>query len=96
MKQRIGYSLCQSCYTVKMAIPSNSIFHTPTPHQAPNPNSYGRALLSVPPQAIAPNPHTSLLNVYIQLANKMGFQQKQKTKQNKCLTHQLYNKLTFL
>jgi hypothetical protein len=43
---------------------------------APNPNSYGRALMSVPPQAIAPNPHTNLLNVYIQLANEMGFQKK--------------------
>jgi hypothetical protein len=28
------------------------------------------------PQAITPNPHTNLLNVYIQIANKMGFQQK--------------------
>jgi hypothetical protein len=26
-------------------------------------------------QAIAPNPHTNLLNLYIQIANKMGFQQ---------------------
>jgi hypothetical protein len=26
-----------------------------------------------PSQAIAPNPHTSLLNVYIQIANKMGW-----------------------
>jgi hypothetical protein len=42
------------------------------PHQAHNPNNYGRALMSAPPQAIAPNPHTNLLNVYIQLANKMG------------------------
>jgi hypothetical protein len=32
--------------------------------------------MSAPPRAIAPNPHTNLLNVYIQLANKMGFQQK--------------------
>jgi hypothetical protein len=32
--------------------------------------------MSAPPQAIAPNPHTNLLNVYIQIANasKMGFQ----------------------
>jgi hypothetical protein len=45
-----------------------------SPHQAPNPNDYGRALLSAPPQAIAPNPHTNLLNVCIQIANKMGFQ----------------------
>jgi hypothetical protein len=28
-------------------------------------------------QAIAPNPHANLLNVYIQIANKMGFQQQQ-------------------
>jgi hypothetical protein len=28
------------------------------------------------PQAIAPVPHTNLLNVYIQIANKMGFQAK--------------------
>jgi hypothetical protein len=33
--------------------------------------------MSAPPQAIAPNPHTNLLNVYIQIANKMGFQQQQ-------------------
>jgi hypothetical protein len=47
------------------------------PHQAPNPNNYGRALLSANPQAIAPNPHTNLLNIYIyiQIANKIGFQQ---------------------
>jgi hypothetical protein len=40
------------------------------PHQAPNPNNYGRALLSASPQATAPNPYTNLL------ANKMGFQKK--------------------
>jgi hypothetical protein len=28
--------------------------------------------MSAAPQAIAPNPHTNLLNVYIQIANKMG------------------------
>jgi hypothetical protein len=33
--------------------------HPFTPHQASNPNNYGRALLSVPSQAIAPNPHSS-------------------------------------
>jgi hypothetical protein len=49
--------------------------YSPTPHQAHNTNNYGRALLSAPPQAIAPNPHTNLLNVYIELANKMGFKQ---------------------
>jgi hypothetical protein len=32
--------------------------------------------MSAPPQAIAPNPHTNLLNVYKQIANKIGFQQK--------------------
>jgi hypothetical protein len=32
--------------------------------------------MSVPPEAIAPNPHTNLLNVYIQIAKKMGFQKK--------------------
>jgi hypothetical protein len=46
------------------------------PHQAHNLNNYGRALMSVAPRAIAPNPHTNLLNVYIQIANKMGFQKK--------------------
>jgi hypothetical protein len=33
--------------------------------------------MSAIPQAITPNPHTSLLNVYIHIANKMGFQQKE-------------------
>jgi hypothetical protein len=33
--------------------------------------------MSAAPQAIAPNPHTKLLNVYIQIANKMGFKKKQ-------------------
>jgi hypothetical protein len=32
--------------------------------------------MSALPQAIAPNPHTSLLNLYVQIANKVGFQQK--------------------
>jgi hypothetical protein len=32
--------------------------------------------MGVIPQAIGPNPHTNLLNVYIQIANKMGFQKK--------------------
>jgi hypothetical protein len=31
--------------------------------------------MSALPQAIAPKPHTNLLNAYIQIANKMGFQQ---------------------
>jgi hypothetical protein len=45
-------------------------YYSPTPHQAHNPNKYGRALMSNPPQAIAPNPHTNLLNAYIQIAKK--------------------------
>jgi hypothetical protein len=53
-------------------------YYSPTPHQAPNPNNYERALLIAPPQAIAPNPHTNLLNVHIQIVNKMGFQPKNK------------------
>jgi hypothetical protein len=32
--------------------------------------------MSAIPQAIAPNPHTNLLNLFIHIANKMGFQQK--------------------
>jgi hypothetical protein len=36
--------------------------------------------MSASPQAIAPNPYTNLLNVYIQIANKMGFQQKEEKK----------------
>jgi hypothetical protein len=39
-------------------------------------------LMSAPPQAIAPNPHTHLLNVYIQIANKMGFQTPPPSKEN--------------
>jgi hypothetical protein len=39
--------------------------------------------MSVPPQAIAPNPHTNLLNVYVQIANKMGFQQRKKNVTNR-------------
>jgi hypothetical protein len=35
------------------------------PQHGHNPNNYGRALMSVSPQAIAPNPHTNFLNVYI-------------------------------
>jgi hypothetical protein len=34
--------------------------------------------MSAPPQARAPNPHTNLLNVYIQIGNKMEVQQKKK------------------
>jgi hypothetical protein len=52
-------------------------YYSPTPHQAHNPNDYGRALLSAPPQAIAPNPHTNLMNIYIQIANKMGVERKE-------------------
>jgi hypothetical protein len=36
----------------------------------------GGALMSAPPQAMAPNPHTNMVNVYIQIANKIGFQKK--------------------
>jgi hypothetical protein len=36
--------------------------------------------MSTLPQARAPNPHTNLLNVYIQIANKTGFQQQQNPK----------------
>jgi hypothetical protein len=35
-------------------------------------------------QAIAPNPHTNLLNVYIQLANKMGFKKNETTADSYC------------
>jgi hypothetical protein len=51
----------------------------------PNPNNYRRALMSMPPQAITPNPHTNLLNVYIyiyiyiyiyRLQIKWGFKKK--------------------
>jgi hypothetical protein len=33
--------------------------------------------MSAPPQTTAPNPYTNFLNVYMQIANKMGFQQQQ-------------------
>jgi hypothetical protein len=48
------------------------------PQQGHNPNNHGRALMSAIPRAITPNPHTNLLIVYIymQIANKMGFQKK--------------------
>jgi hypothetical protein len=59
------------------------------PHQASNPNNYERALLIAPPQAIEPNPHINLLNVYIQLANNMGFQQ-QKSYNPICLHSMLW------
>jgi hypothetical protein len=32
--------------------------------------------MNAPPQAIAPNLHTNFLNAYIQIVNKMEFQQK--------------------
>jgi hypothetical protein len=35
--------------------------------------------MSAIPQAITLDPQTNLLNVYIQIANKMGFQQKKTT-----------------
>jgi hypothetical protein len=48
------------------------------PHQAHNPNNYGRAPMSAPPQAIAPNPHTNLLNIYViyRFQIKRGFNHK--------------------
>jgi hypothetical protein len=49
-------------------------YYSPTPHQAHNINNFGRALINAIPQAITPNSHTNLLNVYIQIANKMEFQ----------------------
>jgi hypothetical protein len=52
------------------------------PHQVHNPNNYGRALMSAIPQAITPNRHTNLLNVQIQIANKMEFETN-KTKSKK-------------
>jgi hypothetical protein len=39
---------------------------------AHNLSDYARAVMRAPPQAIAPNPHANLLNVYVQIANKMG------------------------
>jgi hypothetical protein len=56
---------------------SLAIIFVDTPHQAHNLNKYGKALMSAPSQAIVPNHHTSLLNVYIQITNKLGFQQQQ-------------------
>jgi hypothetical protein len=54
-------------------------YYSPTPHQALNPNNYRRALMCAIPQAITPNPHTNLLNVYIQyIANKIEFQLKKR------------------
>jgi hypothetical protein len=41
------------------------ITYSPTLQQGHNPNNYGRALMSAIAQAITPNPHTNLLNVYI-------------------------------
>jgi hypothetical protein len=55
-------------------------YYSLTPHQAHNLNNYGRALMSVIPQAITPNPHTNLLNVYIQIANKMMYIYKKRVK----------------
>jgi hypothetical protein len=48
----------------------------PRPNRVIIPNNYGRTLMSAIPQDITPNPHTNLLNVYIQIANKIGFQPK--------------------
>jgi hypothetical protein len=52
----------------------------PSPTRLITLNNCGRALISAIPQAITPNPHTNLLNIYIyiKIANKMGFQPKRK------------------
>jgi hypothetical protein len=57
------------------------------PHHVHNPNNQGRALMSALPQAIAPNPRTNLLNVYmyIQIANEIGFQPKKRKKKKQGL-----------
>jgi hypothetical protein len=39
--------------------------------------------MSAVPQAITPNPHTNLLNVYKQIANKIDFQQETNKTQRK-------------
>jgi hypothetical protein len=47
--------------------------------------------MTAPSQAIAPIPHTNLLNVYIQIANKLEFQKKYKIQQlQTLLIGQLY------
>jgi hypothetical protein len=48
-------------------------YYSLMPHQAHNPNYFRRAP-SILPQAIAPSPHTNLLNVHIQIANERWFQ----------------------
>jgi hypothetical protein len=62
----VAYVLCSYRY----------MYYSPAPHQGHNHNNCGRALMSAIPQTITLNPHTNLLNVYMQIANKMGFQQK--------------------
>jgi hypothetical protein len=54
------------------------ISNSPTPQQGHKLNNYGRALMSVIPQAITPNPHTNLLNVHIynRLQIKWNFNKK--------------------
>jgi hypothetical protein len=68
----------------------------PSPHQDSNSNNYGRALLSVPPQAIAPNLHICFLNVYTQIANKMGFQQKKITWHSPHRQRKITGKYTYI
>jgi hypothetical protein len=51
----------------------------PHAQQGHNLNNYGGALMCSIPQAITPNPHTNFVNVYIQIANKVGFQQNKKS-----------------
>jgi hypothetical protein len=38
--------------------------------------NYGRAPLGAPPHVHSPNPHTDLLNVFIQIANNKGILKK--------------------
>jgi hypothetical protein len=40
--------------------------------------------MSAPPQAKTPNPHTNLLNVYIHVAKKWGFNKKKLQKPRYC------------
>jgi hypothetical protein len=67
------YVLCSLCI---LLCSFRYKYYAPTPHQAHNPNNYGRALISAILQAITPNPNTNLMNVCIQIANKIGFQPK--------------------
>jgi hypothetical protein len=48
--------------------------------------------MSALPQAIAPNPHTNLLNVYILIANEMEFEQKKAKKKLLVKANRIRNK----